>query len=700
MMSGKLPRSWRAARSSLGLWLSLLALAAGVGLAQADKPSLVPEESPAPPSPDELVTLEVDPPHDLDPGERGKLHVKLKLRSGWHVNANPPTLDYLVPTSVEVELANGLQSLPPRYPPGKRHRFAFADEPLSVYEEKAEIEIPIQATLDAVPGSRVVRGTVRFQACNDQLCLPPATKTFEVVVGIEGKGPRKTAEVPPISESVRPNPPGDAQVAPGAGTAAGGSSREGASHLEAETPLGTRPDARSTKGPDPGRAGVPGAATVDPTPAAGDGRNLTGPSSDGGGSSPVASNFAGRLFQEHRLLAFLSIFLLGLGLNLTPCVYPMLSVTIALFGARQEKRLAARLPAAFVYMIGIAMTYSVLGSVAAFTGTLFGSVLQSPIVLVGIAVVLAAMSLSMFGLFELQVPSSVLTRLGGKNVTGLVGVFLSGLMVGLFAAPCVGPPIVALLAVVAQSGNPWFGFATFFVLSLGLGLPYLVLGTYSGLLQRLPRSGTWMVWVKKLFGILLLAVALFYLCLVVKPDWSGWVVPAALIVGGLYLGFLEGSVRRAGRGAWIQRAMGTAGLVAGIWLIAAAPGRGLEWKMFGPEHLESARAANRPVILDFYADWCVPCHELDRSTFTHPEVMRLASRFTTLKVDLTRFESEGSRSLRERYQVGGVPTIVFLTPDGVEIPDTRVVGYVSAPEFAKLTRRALSATGLAAREGP
>jgi len=604
-------------------------------------------EAEAPPAPDELATVTVEAPAAIAAGAQDVLKVRAVIRDGWHVNANPPTLDYLVPTSVTLEVPAGLAKLAPRYPRGVTRRFAFAEEPLSVYEGTVTIEVPLAAAAGTASGTYEVKGTLRYQACNDQLCLAPVSKPFTATVTVtEGRPGAPDAAAPPAGTE-----------APGAGPAAD-------------------------------------SAAATPPPGAGDGRFQTGPpagSPDGAGAAPVAENPIARLFREHGLLAFFSIFLLGLGLNLTPCVYPMMSVTLALFGAREEQRLLKRLPAALVYMMGIAITYSALGVVAAFTGTLFGAALQSPLVLIGIGVILGAMALSMFGLFEIQLPSSLLTRLSGSSATGLVGVFLSGVMVGLFAAPCVGPPIVALLAVVAQSGNPWFGFLSFFVLSIGLGLPYLILGTYTGLLQKLPRSGTWMVWVKKLFGVLLLAVALFYLSLAVKPGWSPWVVPAALIAGGLYLGFFA---REAGtpRGfAWLQRAVGAAAILLGAWFIATAPRQAVAWETFTPERLAQAQAAGRPAILDFYADWCVPCHELDRATFTDPEVRRLAGRFAVFKVDLTQFDSPQAEALRRRFTVEGVPTVLFLDAGGNEVADTRVVGFLGPRPFAERVQKALAA---------
>jgi thioredoxin:protein disulfide reductase len=613
------------------LLISALALAAPA-LAQSSLPggSAAPSQAP-PPAPADLVTITVDAPASAVPGQSITATIRAQIRSGWHVNANPPSADYMVPTEVKLTLPPGYAYRPTIYPKGEEHHFAFADEPLSVYQGAIQLQVPFGIAATAT-GPQVIHGVFRFQACNDELCLAPASKPFEIHLAVAGKHVAATTET-------------------------------------AEPP----PSASGTVPPAPAPALAPVHA-VDST-------------------NPIQ-----RAFDEHGLLAFFLIFLFGLSLNLTPCVYPMMSVTLALFGSREEKRLWARVPAALVYMLGIAVTYSVLGVVAAFTGSLFGAALQNPLVDIAIAAVLAIMALSLFGLFELQMPSSLLSRLSGNSVTGLTGVFFSGLLVGLFAAPCTGPTTVALLAVVAQSGKPWFGFLVFFVLALGLGVPYLILGTYTGLLQRLPRSGMWMVWVKKVFGILLLAVALFYVSLVVKPAWSGWVAPAALVLGGIYLGFIEHSARASAGFTRFQRMAGAAAVLVGAWMAFSTPTASVEWAPFTAERLAQAERDGHPVVLDFYADWCIPCHELDRSTFTHPKVRQALARFVALKVDLTTDKVADVQALRTRFGVNGVPTVLFLTPEGDEVPNTRVVGFLAPAEFAAHAERAWNGRSVAARQ--
>ncbi|MGF1671461.1 MAG: protein-disulfide reductase DsbD family protein [Balneolaceae bacterium] len=408
--------------------------------------------------------------------------------------------------------------------------------------------------------------------------------------------------------------------------------------------------------------------------------------------SAADRNEIAQLFDESGLIwAFVGIFFIGLALNLTPCVYPMLSVTVSLFGgqASENSTLGKSFSMASIYVFGIVFMYSVLGVVAAYTGSLFGSWLQSPWVLAGIGLLLFLLALSMFGLYELQLPPWLTQKLGSaQNSTGgVIGHFISGLAVGIFAAPCIGPPIIALLAFVGQQGDPFFGFFTFFILAFGLGFPYLILGTFSGLLTKMPKSGMWMVWVKKVFGIVLIGAALFYAGLAFFPAYVFHVIPATIILGGIYLGFIEGTSNDNKLFRRVKWATGVAALIGGFMLVQNLQLESIEWKEYSEDEVEMALAENRPVMLDFYADWCIPCLELDRLTFTDTEVISKTENFMKLKVDLTNYDSPESEELRKRYDVAGVPTIIFLDPAGNEVPDTRVVGFLNANEFLKRVER-------------
>jgi len=397
----------------------------------------------------------------------------------------------------------------------------------------------------------------------------------------------------------------------------------------------------------------------------------------GAGRNELAATFE----EKGTLVFFLAIFVIGLALNLTPCVYPMLSVTVSLFGSQAETNVARVFVKAVVYVLGIATMYSVLGVTAALGGGLFGSWLQSPWVLGGIAALLFALALSSFGLYQIQIPYWLTSKLGGTTGTGLIAVYLSGLVVAVFAAPCIGPPVIALMAFVGTKGDPVFGFWAFFALSLGLGFPYLILGTFSGLLKKIPRSGTWLVWVERVFGVILTGAALFYLLLAVAPKYSAYAAPFVLIVGGLYLGFIDESGKGKKGLRRVQWIFGTACIVLGVVFVRGLREPGIVWEPFSDQRLLDARENGMPVLMDFYAEWCIPCLELDRNTWTDTEVVKATKDIVRLKVDLTRFDSPESDALRKRFNISGVPTIVVLRSDGTEAVESRVVGFVPPGEF-------------------
>ncbi|MBI4436055.1 MAG: redoxin domain-containing protein [Candidatus Omnitrophica bacterium] len=383
---------------------------------------------------------------------------------------------------------------------------------------------------------------------------------------------------------------------------------------------------------------------------------------------------------------FAGLFLMGLALNLTPCVYPMISVTVSLFGGRGQTKFSSALLRAVVYVFGIAVMYSSLGLVAAFTGGLFGALLQNRWVLGGIALLLFLLALSTFGVFRLQPPSSLLNKLSRKQMPGLFGLFFSGVVVGIFAAPCIGPPVVALLTYVGTRGDPLFGFWALFVLSLGLGSPYIVLGTFSGLLKKLPKSGIWLVWIEKIFGVILLVVASFYFSLGFAPQFIPWILPASLTLGGIYLGFLEGSGKDRPVFPWIKKGIGTCLIASSLFLTAAPvtpPKETVEWEPFRMERLAEAKEAGEPVIIDFYAEWCIPCLEFERFTYTHPKVIQELEPFVRLKADLTYMEDPRTKVIVDKFGIVALPNIVFLGPDGREIKESRILGFMPAPEFVK-----------------
>ncbi len=377
-------------------------------------------------------------------------------------------------------------------------------------------------------------------------------------------------------------------------------------------------------------------------------------------------------------LTFLWVALLGVALNLTPCVYPLISVTVALFGGRtaSDRRHAVRRAA--VYVVGICLSFSTLGVAAALTGSLFGAALQRPAVLAAIALVLLGLAGSNFGLWQMRVPAPIMQRLGRVG-EGDLGAFFMGLTMGVVAAPCVGPVVVALLLFVGSRQSAALGFALFFVLGLGMGAPYLVLARVAGRLRALPRAGAWLEWVERLFGFLLLGLALYFVAPVWPEPATHVATVALLVVAGIVLGFLGPETPPAMR--WPRRIGGIAAVaVALAGLLGAETASPLAWTPFSEDAVARAVGGGRPVLIDFEAEWCLPCREMERTTFRDPAVVRAAESFATLKVDVTTAD-ERANELMSRFRVPGVPTYVLIGADGAE--RRRLVGFVSASEMAR-----------------
>ncbi|MBI5445273.1 MAG: thioredoxin family protein, partial [Deltaproteobacteria bacterium] len=373
------------------------------------------------------------------------------------------------------------------------------------------------------------------------------------------------------------------------------------------------------------------------------------------------------------------VFLAGLALNLTPCVYPLIPITVGFFSKQSEGKTSRTFGLALAYVLGMSVTYSALGVFAALSGSLFGSWLQKPAVLVVIALVVLALALSMFGLYEIQAPHFITDRTGSK--AGVVGAATMGLFVGFVAAPCIGPFVLSLLTYVAQQGSAALGFGLFFTLAMGLGLPYLVLGTVSGSLKAMPRSGEWMIAVRKVFGFLLVALAAWFLRPLLPERVFDFAVAIPLIAGGVWFLFFEKSGSSLGWFRGLKAAIGIGLLAAAIpFLLPSKKGEGLAFTPYSDAALAEAAAAGKPVVIDFFADWCLPCKELEKFTFTDAGVRKELEGWVLLKADLTKSGTPEVSALRTKWNIQGVPTLIFLGPDGKE-SKPRVVQFEKPAAF-------------------
>ncbi|WP_375772355.1 thioredoxin family protein [Archangium gephyra] len=420
------------------------------------------------------------------------------------------------------------------------------------------------------------------------------------------------------------------------------------------------------------------------------------------------------------VLGAAAVFAGGLLTAMTPCVYPLIPITVSVFGARKAEGRGKALVLTSAYIIGMGVVFSGLGVLAAKTGQAFGSMLGSPVVVTGLALFLLLLATSMFGAFELALPQGLQQRLNSVGGSGLTGAFLMGSVSGFLAAPCTGPVLTGLLAFVAKSQSTVLGAVLLFIYALGIGVPFFLIGVFT---VRLPRGGVWMEWVKSVLGIVLVALAISYLrdgfpavggavkgVAEQLGRTPGALIASVLAVVGVLLGAIHLSFKEGARdftlkgfgvalvvvalvlrgGAMDAKSAGALWVSLGVMEAPKAPT--FEWhavlpakgNSFSPESLEQvltrAKSEGRPVMIDFFAEWCAACKELDRETYPAVEVISESGRFINVKVDATNSD-DALDALMERFGVEGLPTVAFISSNGEMLRAPRVTGFLEPRSF-------------------
>jgi thioredoxin:protein disulfide reductase len=552
-----------------------------------------------------------------------EIALKLNIKEKFHINSYKVDDPTLIKTTIDFEKGD-FNLLNSYFPADKLLKFEFSESKIRVYEGENIIGFKLVAGKPLQDGEYPVKVKLNYQACDNAVCYPP--KTVDVSIKIKV-------------------------------------SKDKASNTLANKDVFSKID--FTK---------PTILNEEPKQNLSENTRIEGQNPD----ENKVSNF---IEERGMFLGLLFIFLGGLALNLTPCIYPLIPITISFFGAQSSGNKMQGIMMGVFYALGMAITYTGLGLFAALTGSLLGTALQNPLVIIGVALVLAALATSMFGLWEIRVPQK-LALAGNKNRSGFLGSLLMGFLVGFIAAPCIGPFVLSLLVYVGKLGNPFMGFLLFFVLSMGLGLPYVFLAAFSSAINKLPRSGEWMIGVKIIFGFILVGMAISTLEPIIPKQVFMYLYPLFIIFAGVYLIAFDKKGLTAPAFTKIKLILAIVAIIYGTWILKPESHEAkVDWAMLNSvESIESTiKSKNVPIMIDFYADWCAQCKELDKYTYTDKNVADLSKSFNTIKIDLTK----ENKAISDKYNIKGLPVVIFMNSKGEEIKELRVTGFLKPEEFIK-----------------
>lgn len=527
------------------------------------------------------------------PGETVSVEVRGTLRTGWHINAHRPGVDYLIPTEIK-GFDTAVETVGIDYPPGDTYQFISAAKPVKIYKKMFAINLVINLPSSIKDEFHHLEGKLGYQPCLDEQCEPPRTENFTVPLIIKKSGQKYT------------------------------------------------------------------------------------PGSKSKYYYWLSEGLMGELSEGISLLTLATLLLLGLVMNLTPCVYPLIPVTIAFFGGKKSRGRRIRFLDGLLFYLGLVIFYSILGTVAGYTGELMSGIFQNSAVQVSLSALMVVLAGSCFDLYHFRIPG-VQKFISGRKA-GRVSSFLMGLTLGLAATPCVGPVVAGLLAFVGQQGGLVSGFIYFLVFSLGFGMPYFLLSIFTPLLDLLPGSGGWLAWVEKVLGFLLIGLAIFFSAGLLPEMMLRIIVYSWVLTGLIVLSIVHSPENKILFGLRIALLiLGAAGVILGInwWYLRTSS---IEWQK-ARKFLARKEQISKPVFFYVTADWCLPCRQLEAQTFSSEKIHKFNSEINFVKADVTTSPSGPVTQWLKKNNIKGVPTMLFMDCETQILDNGRVTGYITPQQL-------------------
>lgn len=708
------------------LCLLLLTITCAAAFAQQD---VAPKAS--------LAVVSIKP----QPNSKVKATLTLTFGEGLHAYQNPPSEDYMIPVTVKSS-SGDVKLVKVSYPVGKDEIVGGETKPVKVYEGTIKIPITLQAPGKA--GSYPVSLSIQYQQCTSNNCFPPKTVTATsklTLVSAPAKAPKKAVTAvkkplaatndtqkgdgpvgtvtltpekaekkekpvkktpPPIGEAVKKNSTGDKSRPDQPPTKAQ------ATNEVAEKPADKKPVETQVKA----SAQVPPPLAVAPPKSAPVKQIVAPPASSpqiGIASKPaapaassddgfIASHLKDAFLHGNYLFVILLALLTGLALSVTPCVYPMIPVTVGFFSNQVAGNRMARVWLGLLYMLGLAVTYGVVGGVSAALGGSIGSLFQAPWFLFALGVLMTVLALSMFGVYEIRLPQFLGKQIHGRS--GAVGALLMGLLMGFAAAPCAGPVVTAFAIKVAEFKSVPIGLMLFSSIGLGIGLPFFALGAFATSGKALPKAGGWLQTLKALLGIVVLWIALNYFLEAFQlrsGEPRTYVVQATfLVLAAVYLFVFE----KSGSTQTIWGMKGLAILVCGVLagsfiqarstairdqqLAALGTSTAVRWVPFTLASFEEAKKSGKPIVIDASADWCAVCHEIENAVFNNPEGIAAMQNVVALRIDQSTGVDQKYVDMTDHmFNIKGLPHVEILKPGGASVKVVTGKDELDSPEKLK-----------------